>query len=198
MARGNAKRNAHINKKRMALFKQITIGINVALAAYYLYNGQLLNFRTIVMFAFFGVQEYFSLQMLERHGKPSYDSFGNVVECVNLSDPKDLGMHSLLQDLLWICWAVETTIAFTWYGWIIYLIVPTYGFHKVWKAFGPRLKDMAEKYAAGQNPMPTPGKGQVIQGQSRKEKRAAGRKEVKDAKNAAKAALKERAPAKRK
>ena len=35
---------------------------------------------------------------------------------------------------------------------------------------------MAEKYVAGENPMPTPGKGQVIQGQSRKEKRAAGRK----------------------
>ena len=118
----------------MTMFKQITIGLNVALAAYYLYNGQLLNFRTIVMFAFFAVQEYFALVLLERHGKVAYDNFGNIVECLNLSDPKDLGMHSYFQDLLWICWAVEAILAFTWYGWILYLIVPTYGAYKGYSA----------------------------------------------------------------
>eukprot|EP01064_Diplonema_japonicum_P012881 TRINITY_DN2022_c2_g1_i1.p1 TRINITY_DN2022_c2_g1~~TRINITY_DN2022_c2_g1_i1.p1 ORF type:complete len:202 (+),score=41.10 TRINITY_DN2022_c2_g1_i1:62-667(+) len=192
MAKGNAKANDAKNKKLIALFQKISLGINAFVVAYHLgYKGDFFSVSTILYVAFFAVQEYFALQHLEKHGKPQLGSEGQIVSCVNLADPKDLGLYTYVQDLLWVCWTVQVLLLITSYAWFVYVLVPLYGVYKAWDTVGPMLKKAAERHSAGQNPLqPQPGPGQRIQGYSRKDRRAAARQAEKDDKNAEKAAKK--------
>ncbi|KAJ9453039.1 hypothetical protein DIPPA_08506 [Diplonema papillatum] len=195
MAKGNAKASLAKNKKRMALFKKITVGVNAA-AILYLFgvSGTLFTFGSIVCLVFFAGQEYICLTQIEKHGKPHYGDSGQIASINDLSNPKEMGMFEYVQDLLWVCWCVQLLLLVTSWAWLIYLLVPCYVVYKTWDTLQPLAKKAMESRQTGQNPFvpnipgtsrPLPGSGQ-----SRKEKRAAARQHEKDEKNAEKAAKK--------
>eukprot|EP01059_Diplonema_ambulator_P034821 TRINITY_DN799_c1_g1_i1.p1 TRINITY_DN799_c1_g1~~TRINITY_DN799_c1_g1_i1.p1 ORF type:complete len:202 (+),score=39.74 TRINITY_DN799_c1_g1_i1:145-750(+) len=201
MAKGNAKTNDFKNRKLISNFQKITMGINAAVIVYHLaVKGDFFSVWTILYIAFFAVQEFYAMKHLEKHGKPQLGSEGQIVSCVNLSDPKELGLYTYVQDLLWVCWTVQILLLITSYAWLIYGVVPVYVLYKTWDTIAPFIKKAAERHAQGQNPLqPTPGPYQRA-ATSRKDRRAAARQADRDERAAEKAAKKaiQRAQAKTK
>nr|CCD16198.1 unnamed protein product [Trypanosoma congolense IL3000] len=139
MAKDTAKKNVRSNAVRMQVFSLITLAINALclfLAAWR--EGSILCFSSIAGLFFWAGQEYASLALLKHFAKPVYGPKGELLDCSDVSDPKELGIYSLAQDVLWVCWVVQLLcFLFHWGFVVLYLPVPVVGLCKLWCFVSP-------------------------------------------------------------
>jgi hypothetical protein len=126
MAKETAKKNARSNATRLQWFRTVTTVIN----AVYLLNllvwteGPMFSVWSIFWMLFWATQEYVALVVLTTHGTAELDASGDVVDCIDLSDPQQLGIYSYAQDLMWVCWAVQLLTCVSNWFLVLYLPVP--------------------------------------------------------------------------
>uniref|UniRef100_A0A0A9XT67 Transmembrane protein 208 n=1 Tax=Lygus hesperus TaxID=30085 RepID=A0A0A9XT67_LYGHE len=125
MAKENAKRNRQRNATRMYVFDVITIIVNVVYITLIMYrNGGLPRFRNLFALAFWAGQEYISLHFLKQIAAPTYNAQGELVYCIDASNPQELGYYNFAQDMLWMCWVVQTLCNVHFAFIVFYLPVP--------------------------------------------------------------------------
>lgn len=126
MAKETAKKNARTNATRLQWFRTVTTAINgVYLLNLVLWSdGPMFSIWSIFWILFWGAQEYIALLVLTSHGAAQLDASGDVVDCIDLSDPQQLGIYSYAQDLMWVCWAVQLLTCISNWFFVLYLPVP--------------------------------------------------------------------------
>jgi len=144
MGRDNIKKSYRSSLARLALYRNITIGINGVwlLATLFLYseeNGGGYGFGTWFGLCFWAIQELAMIFVLQFHFSPKLDPSGNVLDCNDITDTSTLGYFSYAQDVLFVCWFVQTLSLLTRYAYIIYLIVPLFVGYKAVTLAGPHV-----------------------------------------------------------
>ena len=143
MARENAKKHVKSNASRLTLFRQISYAL-LALQVFVLWlsdrDGDLTTLSGLASFAvsvgFWFGQEMLSIKLLEKCSSPEYDASGDILDCVDLSDPQQLGVFSYAQDLLWVCWGVQfLSSVVSRYFLVLYLPVPAIAVYKGFTTF---------------------------------------------------------------
>jgi hypothetical protein len=153
MAKNTAKANIKSNATRLLTFLSITIAVNVLhLAALWWTSGLPPSFWQTLGLAFWAGQEFVALKFLQARGAAAYDAEGRLEECIDLSDPAQLGLASYAQDLLWVCWGLQvlSNVVSSYFG-FLYLAVPIYGVSKAWSTIiSPLLSQRASMQAMAQ------------------------------------------------
>ncbi|CCW64201.1 unnamed protein product [Phytomonas sp. EM1] len=143
MAKETAKKNWRRNEVRMKVFTLITVAVNLLYTGLIIYRrGGLPSISDLVAIVFWAGQEYAALSLIKGFAKPSFDSNGVLLSCPDVSDPKELGYYSFIQDLLWVCWAVQTFCNIHTAFFVFYLPVPATIIYKGWTVARPFLKNM--------------------------------------------------------
>lgn len=133
MAKDTAKKNLRRNDTRMYIFTLITIAVNVIYVLRIMYrNGGLPGFRDLLAIVFWVGQEYLAFSALQSVVRPKYNDQGELVECIDASNPHELGYFSFAQDVLWVCWVIQLLCCFHGAFFVFYLPVPATVIYKVW------------------------------------------------------------------
>ncbi|CCW71304.1 unnamed protein product [Phytomonas sp. Hart1] len=151
MAKETAKNNWRRNEARMKVFTFITMAVNLLYTGLIIYHrGGLPSIYDLIAIAFWAGQEYATLQLLKGFAMPSFDVSGELLSCPDASNPKELGYYSFVQDLLWICWTVQTLCNVHTAFFVFYLPVPATLIYKGWTIARPFLTNrMGMKAANG-------------------------------------------------
>jgi hypothetical protein len=166
MAKDTAKKNAIANATRLKIFLAITIVINVIwliapLSSYFgggsaddtnNSNNEWTLFQILWTFSLWAGQEYLAYTQLYKAGQPTLDSeSGKIIDCIDLSDPQQLGILSYAQDLLWVCWALQLL---TQYAspkfWLLFYLIPVFAAYKIFTGFIQPMLGMAKMGAQQQ------------------------------------------------
>ncbi|CBH14129.1 Protein of unknown function (DUF788), putative [Trypanosoma equiperdum] len=141
MAKDTAKKNMRGNAVRMQVFSLITLTVNViCFLVSFWRQSSFPGFGSLAALAFWAGQEYASLALLKHFARPVFNAEGELLDCPDASDPKELGYYSLAQDVLWVCWVVQVLcFLFHWGFMVLYLPVPVMGLYKLWGIIGPLL-----------------------------------------------------------
>lgn len=148
MAKDTAKKNIKSNQARLRNFLIITVVINALwlLQPFFLASEEdgWTIFSILSGLSFWVGQEYFTYNQLFKAGQPVYDENGNLQECIDLSDPDQLGILSYAQDILWSCWALQLLTQFVSSKfWYLYLAIPIFAVYKIWTGFLQPMLNMA-------------------------------------------------------
>lgn len=147
MAKDTAKKNWKKNVARMSVFSYITIAVNVVYLLAILYrNGGLPSFADLVAIVFWAGQEYFALGSLKAFAKPTFSPEGDLLDCADASNPKELGYYSFAQDILWVCWVVQVLCIIHPAFFVFYLPVPATIIYKIW---GSVLRPLLASHFSG-------------------------------------------------
>lgn len=147
MTKDTAKKNWRRNVARMRIFAIITLAVNVLYTCVIMYrNGGLPGIRDLVAIAFWACQEYFCYSALNAFGRPVFGEDGQLMDCADASSPKELGYYSFAQDVLWVCWVVQTLCNVHGAFVVFYLPVPATVMYKAWTMF---LKPMLAARGSG-------------------------------------------------
>ncbi|CBZ23022.1 conserved hypothetical protein [Leishmania mexicana MHOM/GT/2001/U1103] len=147
MAKETAKRNLRKNKVRMRVFSMITAAVNLLYVLAILYrNGSLPSFHDLMAIGFWAGQEYLAYAMLSKVAQPTISPDGDLLDCIDASNPQELGYYSLAQDVLWVCWVVQALCMMHPAFIVFYLPVPATLIYKVW---GSVLKPLVSVYLGG-------------------------------------------------
>jgi hypothetical protein len=160
MAKDTAKKNIKSNQVRLRNFLIITVAVNLlwllqplVLASNDDPNSSWTIFSILSGLSFWAGQEYFTLRQLHNAGQPTYDENGNLQDCIDLSDPDQLGILSYAQDILWSCWALQLLTQFVspkfWY---LYLAIPVFAVYKLWTGFLQPMLNLARGQQQQQDP----------------------------------------------
>ena len=144
MGRDNVKKSYRNSVSRLALYRNISVLINVAwlLATMFLYSeedGGGYGVGTWCGLTFWFGQEYAMVALLNFHFSPTKDASGNILDCNDVTDAATLGYFSYAQDCLFVCWFVQVLSLVSRYFYLIYLIVPMYATFKIISFGGPHL-----------------------------------------------------------
>ncbi|EPY25534.1 hypothetical protein STCU_01331 [Strigomonas culicis] len=152
MAKETAKKNWKKNEARMKIFSMVTIAVNVLYVLVILYrNGGLPSFRDLSAISFWASQEYAALVSLKNFAAPRFSADGDLLDCIDASNPQELGYLTLAQDTLWVCWVVQTLCNLHTAFFVFYLPVPATFLHKLWKTIlGPLLSNYFGSKGASQ------------------------------------------------
>eukprot|EP00796_Vickermania_ingenoplastis_P010747 gene10747-7475_t len=109
MAKDTAKKNWRRNEVRMKTFTIITAAVNIIYCAVVLhYRGGYIRMVDVLSVLFWAGQEYYCLRALQRFAAPTFAPDGSLQRCPDVSDPAELGIYTFAQDMLWVCWLVQT------------------------------------------------------------------------------------------
>lgn len=151
MAKENTKKNAKRNNARMKAFKLFTALANIlylCLVFGYHRRGQF-YWKDLVGLVFWMGQEIFCLRALENLGKPTFADDGLTLQsCVDLSNPAELGLYSFVQDMLWVCWAVQVLCGVHGFFFVFYLPIPGIILYKLYCTAKPLLSSVLGKNGA--------------------------------------------------
>lgn len=153
MAKDTAKKNLRSNKSRLALFRGITVVINIVYLLSLVVSVGLEGISVGSLFAvvFWAVQEYAALALLAARGSGEYNESGELQDCVDIADPQQLGIYSYAQDLLWVCWAVHLLTSWSSWCFFLYLPVPVVALYKSWSyVLGPLLSRFLQSSSSQQ------------------------------------------------
>lgn len=150
MAKKNAKRNVKSNEMRMKVFTVVSIAINIlyCLMSFVYFQGGRVSLKGLVALAFWGGQEYFCIKLLKNAVRPVYGADGSLESCIDAADPEELGIYSLAQDTLWICWVAQLFCSFHGAFFVFWLSVPTFIGYKLYAFAKPFLPELLAKAAA--------------------------------------------------
>lgn len=165
MAKDTAKKNVIANASRLKIFLIITIAVNavwlisplisffgdkpsetnVAVEDSASNNNEWSLFQIIFYLSFWAGQEYFAYIQLYKAGQPSMDaSTGKISDCIDLSDPAQLGLLSYAQDLLWVCWGLQLLTQYVSSKfWLLYFLIPVFAVYKIFTGFIKPMLGMA-------------------------------------------------------
>eukprot|EP00760_Papus_ankaliazontas_P038614 PhM_4_TR9210/c0_g1_i1/m.68980 len=135
MARDNIKKAYRASNERLALYRQVTYGINALWLVFTLFlsaeeNGGGWGIGTWFGLGFWFGQQYLCEWALQFHFAPAFDAAGNILDCNDITDPLMLGSFSYAQDALWICWATQVlTLVSRWF-YVLYAVVPGFALYK--------------------------------------------------------------------
>ncbi|AYU75550.1 Protein of unknown function (DUF788) [Leishmania donovani] len=147
MAKETAKRNLKKNNVRMRVFSMITAAVNLLYVLVILYrNGSLPSFHDLMAIGFWAGQEYLAYSMLSKVAQPAISPEGHLLDCIDASNPQELGYYTLAQDVLWVCWVVQALCIMHPAFIVFYLPVPATLIYKVW---GSVLKPLVAAYLGG-------------------------------------------------
>ncbi|KPI87827.1 hypothetical protein ABL78_3054 [Leptomonas seymouri] len=142
------------NIARMRAFAMITMVVNAVYVFFILYrNGGLPSFKDLMAISFWAGQEYVAYSTLNKLAQPTLSPEGDLLDCIDASNPKELGYYTVVQDTLWVCWAVQLLCLLHPAFFVFYLPVPATLIYKVWGTvlrpllsmyFGPRGQPDAE------------------------------------------------------
>lgn len=144
MAKETAKRNLRTNIARMRVFAMITAAVNAFYVFVILYrNGGLPSFKDLMAISFWAGQEYIAYNTLNRLAQPTLSPEGDLLDCIDASNPKELGYYTFVQDTLWVCWVVQLFCILHPAFFVFYLPVPATLLYKVW---GSVLQPLVSMY----------------------------------------------------
>ncbi|KAK7194851.1 hypothetical protein NESM_000406000 [Novymonas esmeraldas] len=147
MAKETAKRNVKKNAARMRVFAAITAVVNgVYIIAILARNGGLPAFRDLLAIGFWLGQEYLAYTTLNALAQPTYGATGELLDCIDAANPKELGYYTFVQDVLWVCWVVQPLCIVHPAFIVFYLPVPATVLYKLW---GAVLKPLASAWFGG-------------------------------------------------
>ncbi|KAG5512296.1 hypothetical protein JKF63_07818 [Porcisia hertigi] len=147
MAKETAKKNLKKNMARMRAFSMITAALNCVYVFVILYrNGGLPSFRDLMAISFWAGQEYMAYTTLNKLAQPTIGSDGALLDCIDVSNPQELGHYTFVQDVLWVCWVVQTLCILHPAFIVFYLPVPATLIYKLW---GTLLKPLVSAYLGG-------------------------------------------------
>ncbi|KAG5488111.1 hypothetical protein LSCM1_08176 [Leishmania martiniquensis] len=133
MAKGTAKKNLKKNLVRMRVFWIITTAVNALYVLAILYrNGSLPSFRDLAAISFWAGQEYVAYSALNKLAQPTLSPDGDLLDCIDASNPQELGYYTFVQDVLWVCWAVQLLCILHPAFIVFYLPVPATLISKFW------------------------------------------------------------------
>ena len=131
MAKGTAKANVKTNAKRLLVFRLLTLGLG-ALHATAIYMRDSMDFWPLMGISFWTGQQLLMISLLAKAGAATYDAEGNIIDCIDLADPKQLGFYGYAQDILWVCWLLQP-LSLVWelvaYLWAV---IPVFAAYKLW------------------------------------------------------------------
>ena len=144
MAHENAKKNARNNAARLFKFRIIAavIAASCFLLDAFVIGRSATWWGMLLWVAFWGAHNFIPLFFLTALGKPDRNPATNeIIDCVDLSDPKQLGIYSYAQDVLWFCWFLQPLQAlFSNWFMLLYLPIPGYAGYKLFSSvLGPLL-----------------------------------------------------------
>lgn len=135
MAKDTAKKNLKSNARRINVFTIITLAVNAIYAGAILYrNGGLPGISDLVAIAFWGAQQLFALNALKKLAEPTLGPSGELLDCIDISDPQQLGIYTFAQDALWVCWVVQALCVVHSAFIVFYLPVPATLLYKIWNS----------------------------------------------------------------
>jgi hypothetical protein len=149
MAKEAAKRNLRRNIARMRVFAMITAAINALYLFVIFYrNGGLPSFKDLMAIGFWAGQEYAAYSTLNRLAQPTLSPEGDLLDCIDASNPTDLGYYTFVQDTLWVCWVVQLFCMLHPAFFVFYLPVPATLLYKLW---GSVLRPLLAMYFEGRS-----------------------------------------------
>ncbi|GET85393.1 hypothetical protein, conserved [Leishmania tarentolae] len=147
MAKETAKKNWRKNQVRMRVFFMIMAAVNLLYILAILHrNGSLPSFRDLGAISFWAGQEYLAYLLLNKVAQPTISPEGHLLDCIDASNPQELGYYTLAQDVLWVCWVVQALCIMHPAFIVFYLPVPGTLLYKVW---GSVLKPLVSAYFGG-------------------------------------------------
>ncbi|KAG5487389.1 hypothetical protein CUR178_08475 [Leishmania enriettii] len=133
MAKGTAKKNLKKNTARMRVFSIITAAVNALYVFALLYrNGSLPSCRDLMAISFWVGQEYVAYSTLNKLAQPTLSPEGDLLDCIDASNPQELGYYTFAQDVLWVCWCVQLLCILHPAFIVFYLPVPATLIYKLW------------------------------------------------------------------
>mmetsp|Transcript_49714 Transcript_49714/g.57258 ORF Transcript_49714/g.57258 Transcript_49714/m.57258 type:complete len:184 (-) Transcript_49714:42-593(-) len=134
MAKDTAKKHWKSNEERLKFFQFTSLAIlAVDVLVAVLFSNSGVTWGWTFMLAFWAGQYYITLRLLYFCGQPTFhETSGELIDCIDLKDPEQLGVYSYAQDLLWVCWVVETLSLYSWWGLVLYAPVPMVVTYKAW------------------------------------------------------------------
>eukprot|EP00759_Apiculatamorpha_spiralis_P011147 PhF_6_TR18592/c0_g1_i1/m.27156 len=144
MGRENVKKAYQSSVQRLGLYRNITYGLNAiwllcTLTLYSEEDGGGYGIGTWSGLSFWFGQEYLMITLLTYLFSPAFDSFGTIVDCNDVTDPKVLGHYSYAQDCLWVCWIVQFGTLLSRYFWFLYLVIPLFVVYQIVTRVGPMI-----------------------------------------------------------
>ena len=134
MARDTAKKNLRSNNMRLAVFFAVTVASNLIHVVAILLSGEGW-WSGLFGISFWSTHQLVALYFLKLKGAASLDEHGDIADCVDISDPANLGMFSYAQDVLWVCWAVQLlSTCISVYFSILYIPIPVLAVSKLWNS----------------------------------------------------------------
>lgn len=109
--------------------------------------------RSIFLYAVFSLPALICEIVLERAGRPSYDSTTKALKAAG-EDMSAPGLTEYMFDIVWVTWACQVlVILFGNKGWLLWLAVPGYGAYQGYGLLGMRNR-VAEMAAAQSDSAP--------------------------------------------
>ncbi|XQJ24159.1 Protein of unknown function (DUF788), putative [Leishmania guyanensis] len=144
MSKETAKKNLKKNIARMRVFSMITAAVNALYVfAIFYRNGSLPSFYDLMAIGFWAGQEYLAYSTLNKLAQPTISPEGGLLDCIDVSNPQELGYYTLVQDILWVCWVVQALCILHPAFIVFYLPVPATLIYKLWDTV---LKPLASAY----------------------------------------------------
>eukprot|EP00758_Cryptobia_borreli_P009011 Tbor_TRINITY_DN5439_c1_g1::TRINITY_DN5439_c1_g1_i1::g.24357::m.24357 len=160
MAHENAKKSARKNEFRLRLFILISVGISLLSAVIPLIFStpnlsspqlsETINFTSsqedasmrehskfsytwfLFKLVFWAGHYVPTILLLKQLGRPDRSASGEIISCIDLSIPEQLGMYSYAQDIMWMCWVAHFMSSVVHSIFIIlYLPIPGFALYKV-------------------------------------------------------------------
>ncbi|KPA73691.1 hypothetical protein ABB37_09620 [Leptomonas pyrrhocoris] len=147
MAKETAKKNLRSNNARMRVFAAITAAVNALYVFAILHRrGGLPSFTDLLAIVFWAGQEYAAYRTLHKLAQPTLSPEGDLLDCIDASNPTELGYYTFVQDMLWVCWVVQLFCILHPAFFVFYLPVPATLLYKLWTTV---LRPLASMYFGG-------------------------------------------------